>query len=59
MVVISIPILVSSDPAAGAINISADGSQFEVTTDEPIIIPEESTNCELFVSSASVWNVIP
>ena len=59
MVVLSIPILVSSDPASGAINISSDGSQFEVTTDEPIVIPSEVTNCELFVTSASVWNVIP
>ncbi len=59
MVVFTIPILVSSSVEGGAINKSADGSQFEVTTDEPIIIPSESTNCELFVSSASVWNVIP
>ncbi len=59
MVVFSIPILVSSDPAAGAENRSADGSQFEVNTDEPIVIPSEATNCELFVSSASVWNVVP
>ncbi len=59
MVLLTIPLLVSSDVNAGATNKSADGSQFEVNTDQPIIIPEEATNCELFVSSASVWNVIP
>lgn len=59
MVKLSIPILVSSSEDAGAINKSSDGSQFEIITDQPIIIPSEAVNCELFVTSASVWNVVP
>lgn len=59
MVWFEIPLLCSSDVNAGAINKTSDGSQYEITTDEPIIIPEESTNCELFATSASVWNVVP
>lgn len=59
MVWFEIPLLCSSDVNAGAINKTSDGSQFEITTDEPIIIPEESTNCELYATSASVWNVVP
>ena len=59
MVNFEIPLLVSSDPLAGALNVSDDGSQFEVVSDQPLIIPEESINCELFVSSSQVWNVVP
>lgn len=59
MVVFEIPLLCSSDPASGAINKTADGSQYEINTDEPIIIPREAINCEIYATSASVWNVIP
>ena len=59
MVLFEIPLLVSSDVNAGATNVSSDGSLFEVNLEEPVIIPSESTNCDLIVTSASVWNVIP
>ena len=50
-----VPILLSSDPAAGASNISADGSTFEVVLDEPIEIPRDAVNCSIRSDSQSIW----
>lgn len=46
----------SSSTAAGAQNLSADGSQFEVTFDTPLHVPGEARRCEMGLVSASVWN---
>ena len=34
-----IPLLLSSDTTTGAVNVSSDGSTFEVIFDEPISVP--------------------
>jgi hypothetical protein len=49
----------SSSPAAGAQNISADGSQFEVNFNTPLSVPASSTVCEAGLITASVWNTSP
>ena len=54
-----LPIVASSDPAAGAQNLSDDGSQFEVQLDTPIVIPKEAKNCVIRVLQAQVWWTIP
>lgn len=54
-----INLLVSSDPASGASNVSADGSRFEVALDEPITIPPEAVNVTISVEEATVWWVVP
>jgi len=46
----------SSSPAAGAQNLSADGSQFEVNFNTPLHVPAGATVCEMGLLSATVWN---
>ncbi len=55
----TIPFLVSSDEKSGALNISADGSSFEVNLDEAIAIPRSAKEVTVQVDSATVWWVIP
>jgi hypothetical protein len=52
-------ILISSDPDQGAINVSSDGSVFEVNFQEPITIPKEAINTQIIVEEASVWWTVP
>lgn len=59
MTIHEIPLIVSSDEAVGAINKSADGSQFEVQLDDPISIPASAQNCVLEIQESSIWWVIP
>ena len=55
-----ISLIVSSDPDAGAINISPDGSQFEIQLDdEGISIPKDAINVNVSVEESTVWWVIP
>lgn len=49
----------SSDPAAGAENVSDDGSTFSVTIDSPLNIPVSAMSCQAAVLSAAIWNVSP
>ena len=50
---------ISSNPAVGAENVSADGSRFEVNLNTPLIIPSNAEAIVLGVSQASIWNVSP
>lgn len=55
-----ISLIVSSDPDAGAINVSSDGSQFEIQLDgEGIQIPKDAINVNVSVEESTVWWVIP
>lgn len=59
MVPHEISILASSDPDAGALNISADGSQFEIQLEDALQIPEGAINTVIDVEEATVWWVVP
>jgi hypothetical protein len=59
MVPHEISILASSDPNAGAINISSDGSQFEIQLEDALQIPQEAVNINIDVEEATVWWVVP
>lgn len=59
MVPHEISILASSDPDNGAINISPDGSQFEIQLEDALQIPEEAINTTIDVEEATVWWVVP
>ena len=59
MVPDEISMLVSSDPSQGAVNISADGSSFEIQLDEAIEVPSDALNVNISVEEATVWWVIP
>jgi hypothetical protein len=54
-----ISMIVSSDPAAGAINISPDGSYFEIQLQDGLQIPKEALNINIAVEEATVWWVVP
>lgn len=45
----------SSSPANGAVNLSSDGSSFDVQLDTPIYVPRDAVSAELSVTSASIW----
>ena len=51
--------LFSSDVAAGAENVSADGTQFSVTLDSPLSIPKGAMNCSMAVIASTIWNTSP
>ena len=38
---------------------SADGSSFQVTLHDPIVIPKEAVECKIGVIAANVWNTSP
>jgi hypothetical protein len=52
-------ILVSSDQNAGAINLRDQGSRFDVYYENDIVIPVDSTNINVGLSEASIWNSVP
>lgn len=54
-----ISFIVSSDPDAGAVNVSSDGSAFEVQLDDGLQIPREALHTTVRVEEATVWWVIP
>jgi len=47
--------IISSDPLAGASNISADGSRFEVRLNTPITVPKDAKSATLTMETANVW----
>ena len=51
----------SSDPGLGAVNVSLDGSTFQVdlNSGRGILVPREATMCEICIMRASIWNVSP
>jgi len=54
-----ISMLVSSDPNAGASNVSSDGSYFEVQLQDGLKIPKDAMNINISVEEATVWWVVP
>ena len=54
-----ISFVVSSDPDAGAVNKSADGSYFEIQLDDGLAIPKDALNVNVRVEEASIWWVVP
>jgi hypothetical protein len=50
-----LPIIVNSDPESGAVNISDDGSSFEIELEQPIYVPRESMNCYITVQNFTFW----
>ena len=59
MVPEEISMIVSSDPADGAINRSSDGSYFEIQLQDGLQIPKEALNVNLSVEESTVWWVVP
>jgi len=49
----------NSDPASGAQQISADGSVFSVTLNNPISIPKSAIDAQGGVLQANIWNTSP
>ena len=56
---VEIPMILSSASEDGATNISADGSRFAVTFDEPLAIPSNAVQCYASVEDAQIWNTVP
>ena len=54
-----ISMILSSDPAAGAINRSADGSYFEVQLQDGLQIPKEALNINIALEEATIWWSVP
>ena len=52
-------LIISSNPANGAINRSADGSKFSVQLTNPLYLPENAYNAKLQIVQASIWNNSP
>lgn len=52
-------LFLSSNPAVGAENVSADGSRFEINLNSPLAIPATAEAIELAVTQASIWNTSP
>lgn len=62
LVSVEIPIVVSSNPALGAFNLSTSPNSFDafrVDLDQPIKIPKNARNCMLQVLSTNIWNNEP
>lgn len=55
----TIPFIFNSDPDAGAENVSADGSSFQVSLHDPIAIPRGAVDCKAGVVQAAIWNTSP
>ena len=54
-----IDLIVSSDPANGARNPSADGSTFQILLQDGIKIPSDAKNINVSVEESTVWWVVP
>ena len=59
MVPEEISLLVSSDPASGASNVSADGSSFEIQLEDGLQIPKDAINVNVAVEESTIWWVVP
>jgi hypothetical protein len=51
--------LFSSDPEAGASNLSVKGDSFHVDLNTPLVIPEGAYSARLSVLDSSIWNTVP
>ena len=51
--------LFSSDPQAGADNLTKDGDSFSVNLNNPLVIPEGVYVANLTVLDSSIWNTVP
>ena len=49
----------SSDPGSGAINVSEDGSQFQIRMEEPISVPVGAQNISLTSEQSTIWHLSP
>ena len=49
----------SSSTAAGATNVSSDGSAFSVVLTSPLVIPKDVIDCSIGVIQSNIWNVSP
>ncbi len=52
----SVSLVFNSDAQAGAQNINATKSSFEVTLDDPLHVPMGALECTAAITSASIWN---
>lgn len=55
----NVSFIFNSDPAAGAQNVSADGSSFQVTLNSPLKIPKDAINVQMGLIQSSIWNTSP
>jgi hypothetical protein len=55
----SYPLLVSSNPNNGAVNVNELGSRFDLYFDTPYQVPKNAKRCFLNVEAASVWWNVP
>jgi len=53
------PLLIDSNPANGAKNLSFNGSTFTVELNEPVPIPRDAINVTVTVTDSTVWFVTP
>jgi hypothetical protein len=49
----------NSDPSTGSQNLSADGSSFEVSLNNPISIPRGAVDCVAGVVQSAIWSTSP
>jgi len=54
-----ITMIVSSDPKAGAVNRSSDGSYFEINLEDGLHVPKEALNVNVEVEDSTVWWTVP
>ena len=59
MTIHEIPLLVSSSTSEGALNVSSDGSSFEVILEDPLRISDKMKSCTVEVHDGTVWWTIP
>ena len=52
-------ILISSNPALGALNVDSNGSGFEINIPHGVTIPKDAFNVQVGVAEATIWFVIP
>ena len=52
----SVSLVFNSDAKAGAQNISADLSSFDITLNDPLSVPRDAVECSAAIISASIWN---
>src|SRR5690348_4799178 len=49
----------NSDTSAGAQNVSADGSMFQISLSSPLRIPRDAVDVKMGVIQANIWNTSP
>ena len=59
MITHHIPLILSSSTASGAINKSSDGSFFQVSLENGLLIPYNAKQCWIVCQAAEVWNTSP